>query len=114
MNALGLLLVLAPLLATVATVVAWRLKTQALARIARITFWVGVALLGLGFAGVAAGAIHCVAALDAPGLSQADGQRILSNGVAEGIYNAVFALIIGVPPTVAGGLLGRARRSRET
>ena len=85
MTALGLVLALAPILATLATVVAWRLKARALVRIARVAFWIGVALLGVGFIGVAAGAVRVMAALDAPGLSQADGQRILSNGVAEGI-----------------------------
>jgi hypothetical protein len=54
------------------------------------------------------GLIHTLAAFNALGLSESDKQRILSNGIAESLYNLMFALVIGGPGLVLG-FVGRLK-----
>ncbi len=96
------------LLATAAAVVAWMLRAPWRARAARASRGLGLLFLAFGLVGAVAGAVHTFGALQALGLSQADRQRVLSNGIAEGMYNLAFALVLGLPPLVAGRLGRRA------
>src|SRR3954453_6934212 len=50
----------------------------------------------IGLIGTVSGLIHTFASIAAQGLSQADKQRILSNGIAEAMYNTAFGLGIAV------------------
>jgi biopolymer transport protein ExbB len=50
----------------------------------------------IGLIGTVAGLIRTFAAIAAQGLSQADKQRMLSNGIAEAMYNTAFGLSIAV------------------
>lgn len=59
----------------------------------------------IGLIGTVSGLIHTFASIAAQGLSQADKQRILSNGIAEAMYNTAFGLSIAVICMVAHVLL---------
>ncbi|HSN28739.1 MAG TPA: MotA/TolQ/ExbB proton channel family protein, partial [Kofleriaceae bacterium] len=50
----------------------------------------------VGLLGTVLGLIHTFGAVAAQGLSQADKQRILANGIAEAMYNTAFGLGIAV------------------
>ena len=50
----------------------------------------------LGLLGTVSGLIHTFGAVSAPGLSAADRQRILANGIAEAMYNTAMGLGIAV------------------
>jgi len=50
----------------------------------------------VGLLGTVFGLIHTFSAVAAQGLSQADKQRILANGIAEAMYNTAFGLGIAV------------------
>ncbi|MCC6217430.1 MAG: MotA/TolQ/ExbB proton channel family protein [Polyangiaceae bacterium] len=50
----------------------------------------------IGLLGTVSGLIATFAAIAAPGLSQADKQRMLSNGIAEAMYNTALGLGIAV------------------
>lgn len=50
----------------------------------------------VGLLGTVYGLIHTFGAVAAQGLSQADKQRILANGIAEAMYNTAFGLAIAV------------------
>ena len=50
----------------------------------------------VGLIGTVKGLIATFGAIAAPGLSQADKQRMLSNGIAEAMYNTFFGLLIAV------------------
>ncbi len=50
----------------------------------------------IGLLGTVSGLIATFAAISAPGLSQADKQRMLSNGIAEAMYNTALGLGIAV------------------
>ena len=50
----------------------------------------------VGLLGTVVGLIHTFAAVAAQGLSQADKQRVLANGIAEAMYNTAFGLGIAV------------------
>jgi biopolymer transport protein ExbB/TolQ len=50
----------------------------------------------IGLIGTVSGLINTFSAIGAPGLSQADKQRMLSNGIAEAMYNTAFGLGIAV------------------
>jgi biopolymer transport protein ExbB/TolQ len=50
----------------------------------------------IGLLGTVFGLIHTFGAVSAPGLSAADRQRILANGIAEAMYNTAFGLGIAV------------------
>lgn len=101
-------LVLASLLATVAAVAAPRLRSPWRVHVARASLGLGLLVLAVGFVGTVAGAIHTLGAAEASALSEADRQRILSNGIAEGMYNLVFALVLGLPPAIVGWLVRRS------
>jgi len=66
------------------------------------------AVLLLAVIGCVSGLIHTLAAFNAQGLSQSDKQRILANGIAESLYNLMFALVIGGPGLVLG-FVGRLK-----
>jgi biopolymer transport protein ExbB/TolQ len=50
----------------------------------------------IGLLGTVVGLIHTFGAVSAPGLSAADRQRILANGIAEAMYNTALGLGIAV------------------
>src|SRR5439155_12541321 len=54
-----------------------------------------------GLLGTVLGLIHTFGAVSAPGLSAADKQRILANGIAEAMYNTAFGLGIAVTCMIA-------------
>jgi biopolymer transport protein ExbB len=55
----------------------------------------------VGLLGTVYGLIHTFGAVAAQGLSQADKQRILANGIAEAMYNTAFGLGIAVSCMIA-------------
>lgn len=59
----------------------------------------------IGLIGTVAGLIATFGAIAAQGLSQADKQRMLSNGIAEAMYNTAFGLLIAVICMIAHVLL---------
>lgn len=68
----------------------------------------GGAVLLLSVLGSVAGLVHTFRAFGALGLSESNRQRILSNGIAESLYNLMFALVLGGPGLVLG-FWGRGR-----
>lgn len=65
----------------------------------------------VGLLGTVVGLIHTFGAVAAQGLSQADKQRILANGIAEAMYNTAFGLGIAVLCMIAHLILSqRAKR----
>jgi biopolymer transport protein ExbB/TolQ len=71
------------------------LKPQAEKRIGALWSLANIATL-IGLLGTVSGLIATFAAIAAPGLSQADKQRMLSNGIAEAMYNTALGLGIAV------------------
>jgi biopolymer transport protein ExbB len=59
----------------------------------------------IGLIGTVSGLIRTFAAIAAPGLSQAVKQQMLSNGIAEAMYNTAFGLAIAVLCMIAHVLL---------
>ena len=59
----------------------------------------------IGLIGTVSGLIGTFSAVSAQGLSQADKQRLLSNGIAEAMYNTAFGLLIAVICMVAHVIL---------
>ncbi|MDB4943410.1 MAG: MotA/TolQ/ExbB proton channel family protein [Labilithrix sp.] len=55
----------------------------------------------IGLLGTVLGLIHTFGAVSAPGLSAADRQRILANGIAEAMYNTAMGLGIAVMCMIA-------------
>lgn len=55
----------------------------------------------IGLLGTVLGLIHTFAAVAAPGLSAADKQRVLANGIAEAMYNTAMGLGIAVTCMIA-------------
>ena len=55
----------------------------------------------IGLLGTVYGLIHTFGAVSAPGLAQADRQRILANGIAEAMYNTALGLGIAVTCMIA-------------
>lgn len=55
----------------------------------------------IGLLGTVLGLIHTFGAVSAPGLSAADRQRILANGIAEAMYNTALGLGIAVMCMIA-------------
>jgi biopolymer transport protein ExbB len=55
----------------------------------------------VGLLGTVMGLIHTFGAVAAQGLSQADKQRILANGIAEAMYNTAFGLGVAVTCMIA-------------
>lgn len=71
------------------------LKPQAEKRVGALWSLANIATL-IGLLGTVSGLIATFAAIAAPGLSQADKQRMLSNGIAEAMYNTSLGLGIAV------------------
>ena len=71
------------------------LKPQAEKRVGALWSLANIATL-IGLLGTVNGLIGTFAAIAAPGLSQADKQRMLSNGIAEAMYNTALGLGIAV------------------
>ena len=71
------------------------LKPQAEKRIGALWSLANIATL-IGLLGTVNGLIATFAAIAAPGLAQADKQRMLSNGIAEAMYNTALGLGIAV------------------
>jgi biopolymer transport protein ExbB len=59
----------------------------------------------IGLIGTVSGLITTFASISVPGLSQADKQRMLSNGIAEAMYNTAFGLGIAVLCMIAHVLI---------
>jgi biopolymer transport protein ExbB/TolQ len=71
------------------------LKPQSEKRIGALWSLANIATL-IGLLGTVSGLIATFGAIAAPGLSQADKQRMLSNGIAEAMYNTALGLGIAV------------------
>jgi len=71
------------------------LKPEAEKRVGALWSLANIATL-IGLLGTVSGLIQTFAAIAAEGLSQADKQRMLSNGIAEAMYNTSFGLGIAV------------------
>jgi len=71
------------------------LKPQAEKRVGALWSLANIATL-IGLLGTVSGLIATFAAIANPGLSQADKQRMLSNGIAEAMYNTALGLGIAV------------------
>lgn len=71
------------------------LKPQAEKRVGALWSLANIATL-IGLLGTVSGLIATFSAISAPGLSQADKQRMLSNGIAEAMYNTALGLGIAV------------------
>jgi biopolymer transport protein ExbB len=71
------------------------LKPQVEKRIATLWSLANIATL-VGLIGTVSGLIRTFGAIAAAGLSQADKQRMLSNGIAEAMYNTAIGLSIAV------------------
>ena len=71
------------------------LKPEAEKRVGALWSLANIATL-IGLLGTVSGLISTFAAIAAPGLSQADKQRMLSNGIAEAMYNTALGLGIAV------------------
>ena len=71
------------------------LKPQAEKRVGTLWSLANIATL-IGLLGTVSGLIHTFGAVAAQGLSQSDKQRILSNGIAEAMYNTALGLGIAV------------------
>ncbi|MDX2053908.1 MAG: MotA/TolQ/ExbB proton channel family protein [Polyangiaceae bacterium] len=71
------------------------LKPQAEKRIGALWSLANIATL-IGLLGTVSGLIATFAAIAAPGLNQADKQSMLSNGIAEAMYNTALGLGIAV------------------
>jgi biopolymer transport protein ExbB/TolQ len=71
------------------------LKPQAEKRVGALWSLANIATL-IGLLGTVSGLIATFAAISAPGLSQSDKQRMLSNGIAEAMYNTALGLGIAV------------------
>jgi biopolymer transport protein ExbB len=71
------------------------LKPQAEKRVGALWSLANIATL-IGLLGTVSGLILTFSAIAAPGLTQADKQRMLSNGIAEAMYNTALGLGIAV------------------
>lgn len=71
------------------------LKPQAEKRVGALWSLANIATL-IGLLGTVSGLIATFAAIASPGLSQSDKQRMLSNGIAEAMYNTALGLGIAV------------------
>src|SRR3954451_468459 len=71
------------------------LKPQSEKRIGALWSLANIATL-IGLLGTVSGLIRTFGAIAAPGLSQSDKQRMLSNGIAEAMYNTALGLGIAV------------------
>src|SRR5271167_3212502 len=76
------------------------LKPQVEKRVGVLWSLANIATL-IGLIGTVSGLIRTFASIAAQGLSQADKQRMLSNGIAEAMYNTAFGLSIAVACMIA-------------
>ena len=76
------------------------LKPQVEKRVAALWSLANIATL-VGLIGTVSGLITTFSSIAVPGLSQADKQRMLSNGIAEAMYNTAFGLGIAVVCMIA-------------
>ena len=76
------------------------LKPQVEKRVGTLWSLANIATL-IGLIGTVSGLIRTFASIAAQGLSQADKQRMLSNGIAEAMYNTAFGLGIAVTCMIA-------------
>jgi len=67
----------------------------------------------LGLLGTVYGLIHTFGAVAAPGLSAADRQRVLANGIAEAMYNTALGLAIAVTCMIAHLILHQRAKNIE-
>lgn len=80
------------------------LKPQVEKRVAALWSLANISTL-VGLIGTVSGLITTFSSIAVPGLSQADKQRMLSNGIAEAMYNTAFGLGIAVVCMIAHVLL---------
>lgn len=80
------------------------LKPAVEKRVAALWSLANIATL-VGLIGTVSGLITTFSSIAVPGLSQADKQRMLSNGIAEAMYNTAFGLSIAVVCMIAHVLL---------
>lgn len=80
------------------------LKPQVEKRVAALWSLANIATL-IGLIGTVSGLITTFSSIAVPGLSQADKQRMLSNGIAEAMYNTAFGLGIAVVCMIAHVLI---------
>jgi biopolymer transport protein ExbB len=80
------------------------LKPQVEKRVAALWSLANIATL-IGLIGTVSGLITTFSSIAVPGLSQADKQRMLSNGIAEAMYNTAFGLGIAVLCMIAHVLI---------
>lgn len=80
------------------------LKPAVEKRVAALWSLANIATL-IGLIGTVSGLITTFSSIAVPGLSQADKQRMLSNGIAEAMYNTAFGLGIAVVCMIAHVLL---------
>jgi biopolymer transport protein ExbB len=80
------------------------IKPQVEKRIGALWSLANIATL-IGLVGTVSGLIGTFGAIAAQGLSQADKQRMLSNGIAEAMYNTAFGLLIAVICMIAHVIL---------
>lgn len=80
------------------------LKPQVEKRVAALWSLANIATL-VGLIGTVSGLITTFSSIAVPGLSQADKQRMLSNGIAEAMYNTAFGLSIAVLCMIAHVLI---------
>ncbi len=86
------------------------LKPQSEKRIGALWSLANIATL-IGLLGTVSGLIATFGAIAAPGLSQADKQRMLSNGIAEAMYNTALGLGIAVLCMIAHIILHTRAKS---
>jgi biopolymer transport protein ExbB/TolQ len=80
------------------------LKPQVEKRVGALWSLANISTL-VGLIGTVSGLITTFSSIAVPGLSQADKQRMLSNGIAEAMYNTAFGLSIAVVCMIAHVLL---------
>ncbi len=80
------------------------LKPQVEKRVAALWSLANISTL-VGLIGTVSGLITTFSSIAVPGLSQADKQRMLSNGIAEAMYNTAFGLGIAVVCMIAHVLI---------
>ncbi len=80
------------------------IKPQVEKRVAALWSLANIATL-IGLIGTVSGLITTFSSIAVPGLSQADKQRMLSNGIAEAMYNTAFGLGIAVICMIAHVLI---------
>jgi hypothetical protein len=94
---LGALLFAATLLGAGVTVGLSLTKSRHAVVAAKLLGVAALSLLAVGIFASASGLVASFVAARAPGLSAADGQRMLSNGLAESMYGLVITVLVALP-----------------